>query len=128
LVHLPDHEIRFSAQQERAIQALLARFKASPFTPPTVKEAQAEVGEEIYNALTELRILLPVSPEVVFRREIYEQMVAEVRRLLEKNETISAAQVRDHFDTSRRYALALLEHLDRVGVTVREGDVRRLKK
>ena len=128
LVHLPDHEIRFSAQQERAIQALLARFKASPFTPPTVKEAQAEVGEEIYNALTELRILLPVSPEVVFRREIYEQMVAEVRRLLEKNETISAAQVRDHFDTSRRYALALLEHLDKVGVTVREGDVRRLKK
>jgi selenocysteine-specific elongation factor len=115
LVHLPDHEIRFSAQQERAIQALLARFKA-------------EVGEEIYNALTELRILLPVSPEVVFRREIYEQMVAEVRRLLEKNETISAAQVRDHFDTSRRYALALLEHLDKVGVTVREGDVRRLKK
>lgn len=128
LVHLPDHEIRFSAQQERAIQALLARFKASPSTPPTVKEAQAEVGEEIYNALTELRILLPVSPEVVFRREDYEQMVAEVRRLLEENETISAAQVRDNFDTSRRYALALLEHLDRVGVTVREGDVRRLKK
>jgi hypothetical protein len=36
--------------------------------------------------------------------------------------------VRDHFNTSRRYVLALLEHLDATGVTVREGDARRLRK
>ncbi|MBU2611374.1 MAG: SelB C-terminal domain-containing protein, partial [Chloroflexi bacterium] len=38
------------------------------------------------------------------------------------------ADVRDLFDTSRRYALALMEYLDSVGVTVRDGDSRRLKK
>jgi selenocysteine-specific elongation factor len=40
---------------------------------------------------------------------------------------VTAAEVRDHFNTSRRYVLALLEHLDATGVTVRDGDVRRLK-
>jgi len=37
------------------------------------------------------------------------------------------AEVRDRFHTSRKYALALLEHLDLTGVTVRIGDERRLK-
>jgi selenocysteine-specific elongation factor len=35
--------------------------------------------------------------------------------------------VRDRFKTSRRYALAFLEHLDATGITIREGDVRRLR-
>jgi selenocysteine-specific elongation factor len=54
-------------------------------------------------------------------------MIADVHSLLAQNGTITAAQVRDHFNTSRRYALAFLEHLDVIGVTLREGDVRRLK-
>jgi selenocysteine-specific elongation factor len=127
MVLLLGHEIRLNQMQERSVKDLLERFKSSPFTPPTIKETRAEVGEELYNALVDLKVLVPVSPEVVFRREDYEHMVAEVRRLLKKNETITAAEVRDHFDTSRRYALAFLEYLDKAGVTLRVGDVRRLK-
>jgi len=41
---------------------------------------------------------------------------------------LSAAQLRDHFNTSRRYTLALLEYLDGQGITIRDGDVRRLKQ
>lgn len=128
LVLRPGHEIRFGSQQESAIQALLARFAASPYSPPSVKETQAEVGEDVYNALIDMRILVPVSAEVVFRQEDYESMVAELINLLERRGTLTAAQTRDHFKTSRRYALALLEYLDAIGVTVREGDARRLKQ
>jgi len=46
---------------------------------------------------------------------------------LNKKGTITAAEVRDHFNTSRRYVLALLEYLDAQGITVRVGDTRRLK-
>jgi hypothetical protein len=34
---------------------------------------------------------------------------------------------RDLFGTTRKYAIALLQHLDREGVTVRIGEARRLK-
>jgi selenocysteine-specific elongation factor len=124
----PGHEIRFTPSQQRLVDGLQARFAASPYTPPSVKEAQAEAGEEVYNALLELGALVQVAPEVVFRREDYQRMVGEVRRLLQERGTLTAAGVRDHFNTSRKYALALLEHLDSVGMTVREGDARRLKK
>ena len=124
---LPGHEIRFSAEQQAKVNALLKKFAAAPFGPPSVKDCQAEVGEDVYAALLELGQLTQVSPEVVFRKADYEQMVAAVRSLLIQKGQITAAEARDLFQTSRKYALALLEHLDSVGVTRREGDFRRLK-
>ena len=40
---------------------------------------------------------------------------------------LTVAQVRDMFKASRKYALALMEHLDARGVTARVGDDRVLK-
>jgi selenocysteine-specific elongation factor len=128
LVRLPDHEIRFNPQQTKAIEQLIQRFAASPYTPPSVKESIAEVGEEVFNALITQKKLVSVSLDVVFRREDYERMVDEVRRLIQANGQLTAAEARDHFNTSRRYILALLEHLDAIGVTVRDGDARRLRR
>lgn len=127
LILIPGYQIRFTAQQERTVQRLLAKFAAAPYSPPTIKETQVEVGEDLYAALVDLEILVPVSAEVIFKKPDYEHMVAEVRSRLEKEGTITAAQVRDLFDTSRKYALAFLEHLDQEGITVREGDFRRLR-
>jgi selenocysteine-specific elongation factor len=127
LVYLPGHKVRFSPEQERATHALLDRFAASPYSPPPIKDVQAEVGEDLYNALVDLDYLTPVSSDVVFRRVDFDRMLADVRRLLEQHGTLTAAQVRDHFKTSRRYALAFLEHLDAAGITIRDGDVRRLR-
>lgn len=127
LISSPDHEIKFSPHQEQAVSMMQDRFQSSPFSPPSIKDTKAELGEDVYNALVELDILVPVSAEVVFRREDYNRMVAELEDLFRSQGTLSAAQVRDHFNTSRRYVLALLEHLDEIGLTIREGDVRRLR-
>jgi selenocysteine-specific elongation factor len=127
LVYRCGHTIQFNPEQQRRVDGLLSRFAASPYAPPTVKVCQSEVGADIYEALIDLGQLIPVAPDVVFRRQDYDHMIADVHSLLAQNGTITAAQVRDHFNTSRRYALAFLEHLDAIGVTLREGDVRRLK-
>lgn len=127
LILQPDHEISFNTQQEKNVEHLLRQFSASPNSPPSIKDSKSAVGDDIYQAMVDLGFLIPVSSEVVFRKEDYDQMVAEVQALLKEKDTISAAQMRDHFNTSRRYILALLEHLDEIGVTIRQGDVRRLK-
>jgi selenocysteine-specific elongation factor len=123
----PDHEILFSPEQEDAIASLQRRFVAAPYAPPSVKECQAELGEEVYAALLSSGELVQVSAEVVFSRQGYQQMVAEVRGMIEREGQIKASQVRDRFQTSRKYVLALLEHLDDIGITIRVGDVRRLR-
>jgi selenocysteine-specific elongation factor len=85
------------------------------------------VGEDVYQALVELGKLIPVSADVVFRQEDYQKMIDLVRAHFAKEPTLSAAQFRDQLNTSRRYVLAFLEHLDATSVTVREGDVRKLR-
>jgi selenocysteine-specific elongation factor len=127
IVRRVGYAIKFNPQQQRSVDGLLARFIASPFSPPTMKECLTEVGEELYNSMIDVGLLIPIPPDVVFRKQDYDLMLLEIVNLLKKKGTITAAEVRDYFNTSRRYVLALLEYLDAQGITVREGDARRLK-
>ena len=122
------HEVMFDSVQQAKVQALMRKLEQSPYTPPNVKEMQAEVGEEILNALIELDELRAVSSDIVFRAQDYDVIVSTIKQEILQNEKITLAEVRDLFNTSRKYAQALLEHLDATGVTVRDGDFRRLKQ
>ena len=122
------HEISFNGQEQAKVQELTRKFDTNPFSPPSVKECQAEVGEDVVNALIELDEFMTVSSDVIFRKRDYDLMVTEIRKTIELNGKITLAEVRDLFKTSRKYAQALLEHLDSNGVTVRDGDFRKLKK
>ena len=122
------YTINFNTQQQHSVDGLLTRFKEAPFSPPTVKECITEVGEEVFYAMLDLGLLIQISSDVVFRKQDYELMRSEIIDLLKSRGTITAAEVRDHFNTSRRYVLALLEHLDAQGITIRDGDIRHLKQ
>ena len=128
LLAKPEHEITFDNGQQARVQALIRKFEQNPFGPPGVKECQAEVGEEVLNALVEMNEFVMVSQDVVFRKEDYDTAVNKIRDVLAQNEKITLAQVRDLFKTSRKYAQALLEHLDATGLTIRDGDYRKLRK
>ncbi|HTX90752.1 MAG TPA: SelB C-terminal domain-containing protein, partial [Anaerolineales bacterium] len=126
-IALPGHIVHFSPFQQVKIDKLMARFAAAPYAPPSIKECQAEVGEDVLATLLEIGDLVAVSAEVVFRKTDYEKMVEEIRQAIRQRGQVSLAEVRDLLNTSRRYVQALLEHLDAAGITVRQGDVRRLK-
>jgi selenocysteine-specific elongation factor len=127
-VALPGHVVKFSPFQQVKVDRLMAQFAQAPYAPPSVKECQALAGEDIYSALLDFGDLLAVSDEVVFRSLDYQAMEQKIRLTLRQKGQISLAEVRDLFQTSRRYAQALLEYLDTIGVTVRDGDFRREKK
>jgi len=122
------HEIQFNGQEQAKVQTLMRTFEQNPFSPPSMKECQVEAGDEIVNALIESNRLIAVSSDVIFRKQDYDLMVDKIRNTLETNEKITLAEVRDMFKTSRKYAQALLEHLDTTGVTMRDGDFRKLKR
>ncbi len=128
LVAKVGHKVRLDANQQAKAQALMSKFAQNPYSPPSLKECQAEAGEELVNALIELGELTAVSSEVVFRKQDYDSMNRKVRLALEQKGQITLAEVRDLFNTSRKYAQALLEHLDAQGVTRRDGDYRKLRK
>jgi selenocysteine-specific elongation factor len=124
LVFRPGHEVRFSDSQKKQVDALMKRFSADPYKPPSIIDAQEAVGEDVYFALVDLDRLVPLTKTIVFRCEDYDHMLAELRAHFASPKGFSLGDFRDHFSTSRKYALAFLEHLDDLGVTRRGEDVR----
>jgi selenocysteine-specific elongation factor len=122
------HAIKFDAQDQDRVEALMRRFDQNPFSPPGAGECESEVGGEILRALLELDDLIAVSVDVIFRKTDYDSMKMKIRQTMERNGKLTLAEVRDLFNTSRKYAQALLEHFDATGFTVRDGDFRKLRK
>jgi selenocysteine-specific elongation factor len=126
-VALAEFEAALDEQSQGQAQALLQEFARNPYAPPSAKQCIEKVGEEVFRHLLDKGDLIAVSGEVVFARQTYEGMLEAIKARLHERGEISVAEVRDMFQTSRKYALPLMEHLDRIGVTVRVGDVRRLR-
>jgi len=125
-VSLKSHRIELEDNEKIVVDQLLLKFDSKPYAPPSLKETKQEIGDDLVRFLLESGALVQVSEDVLFKADTYGEMVDRVKEDLKENGMLSVADVRDKFDTSRKYALALMEHLDAVGVTVREGDLRRL--
>ena len=121
------HEIRFNQAEQAQVQKLMRKFELNPYSTPSVKECQNEVGEEVVNALLELKQLVAVSSDVIFRSIDYDELVEKLRLTIQQKGQVSLAEVRDLFKTTRKYAQALLEYMDSTGITIRDGDFRRLR-
>jgi len=127
VVRVPEHAVQFSPEQRADIQRLMARFHEKPYAPPSFAESMAEVGADVLGALLDEGRLVRVSEDVLLGAEAYEQMVEWVIGEIKRGGQVTAAQVRDHFGTSRKYVIALLEHLDDQKITRRVGDSRVLR-
>jgi selenocysteine-specific elongation factor len=123
----PDFRIAFTSEQQMQVDGLLAAFRREPFTPPSVAESTAMTGPEIISALLYQGVLVRLSEDVLLLRETYEEMTLRIMAFIKQHGSMTVAQVRDEFNTSRRYALAIMEHLDERKVTRRVGDERVLR-
>jgi selenocysteine-specific elongation factor len=121
-VALPGHERQPSKAQRVAIDKLVAAFAAAPYTPPSVKEATEIVGDQVLAALIDNGDLRLVAADVLFAPEVYHEWLEAVRGWLAVEGRANVRMLRDRFSTSRKYALAVLEQLNALGITKRDGD------
>ncbi len=124
-IRLHDHQIVFTDAQRAKVDQLQKLLREQAFTPPSIEEMNRLAGEDVVRALLDLRELINVSDKIAFARASYDHMVAEIRKHILDQGEINAKTVRDAFGASRKYAIAMLEHLDSLGVTQRIGDERK---
>ena len=124
---LGSHEIVFTKTDEENVQKIIENFKTDPYSPPTLNELKVENGDDLIDAMISAGRLVQVSDDIVFLPETYHSMLQTARDFLGKEKKITLAQFRDLFNTSRKYALAFLEHMDKEGITVRKDDYRVIK-
>ena len=123
-VSLPGRSPLLSPAQQAEADAYLQALAANPYAPPKDRSP----APDLVTYLEEAGRVVSTSDGVVFAAEAYREMVERVTEHLRREGTITLAQVRDMFGTSRKYAQALLEHLDRQHVTRRVGDERVLRE
>jgi selenocysteine-specific elongation factor len=117
---LPGHAIRLTPAQQAKVDAFLKSLADSPYSPP----AEAMPGPDLLNMLVEQGKVVKVSDNVAFATPAYREMVEKIKGRIKSNGKVGLGEVRDMFGTSRKYAQALLEYLDREKVTRRVGDER----
>jgi selenocysteine-specific elongation factor len=118
VLRLPEHSVVVSDEQQAAMDAFVARMESDPFPveqPKIAPELLALLGEQA-------RIVR--AGEVTFDAATWARLQAQVVDHLRANGKVTMAEVRDLQGTSRKYALAVLEHLDDLKVTRRQGDER----
>ncbi len=127
ILRRPGFRITFTPEQQARADALLAAFRRQPFTPPSFAESAALADGEIISALMYQGLLVRLTEDVLFLKETYDTLVARIVAFIKERGSMTVAQVRDEFNTSRKYALAIMEHLDERRVTRRVGDERVLR-
>jgi selenocysteine-specific elongation factor len=132
-VCLPGHEVSMNAEDEALADRILAALRDGGTKPPSRKELESghkispKRLDSVLSVLVERGTAVKVSTDLVFAREVLEDVEERLKTRLREVSRVTAADFRDLIDASRKYSIPLLDHFDRTGVTVRTGDYRRLK-
>ena len=122
-VHLPDHLVVLSPDMEIKSESYLKILEKDLYSPPTDQAPDPE----LLAAMVEMGKVVKVNESVVFSASAYEQLVESIKNHIISQGSITVADARTMFDTSRKYILPLLEYLDQQRITQRIGDERVLR-
>jgi selenocysteine-specific elongation factor len=132
-ISIVGYEAKLKPEDQQLIQEIESVFKKSGFSPPLEEEIRLKQGvnpkhfKNVIHSLFESGALVRLSKKVVFHRDSVESARKIVLEHLQKNKHITVAELRDKLKLSRKYATAILEYLDAIGLTKREQDVHILK-
>ncbi len=124
LFRLPGFSISLSKEQDSAINELVERFNNAGYQPPSAKEVIEIIGEDLFQYLIDSKRMVALSDSVIFLPSQIQEITKKTIDLLTERTQFTVADFRDYLDTSRKYAVALLEFMDRKKVTQRKGDIR----
>jgi len=119
-VRLPEFAVKLNSQQQAEIDSFRRSLLANPYAPALEKLP----APDLLALLVDRGQVVKLSETVVISRQAYDEMTGKILARLQAKGKVTLAEVRDMFQTSRKYAQALLEYLDGQKITRRVGDER----
>ncbi|WP_313306318.1 SelB domain-containing protein, partial [Stutzerimonas balearica] len=133
-LHLPDHQVRLSEPEEALRARLWPQLEAGRFDPPWVRDLARELGVEeaqmrlLLRKLARLGQLQQVVKDLFYPEHTLRELAATVLELEAQQGVIRAAAFRDRIGLGRKRSIQLLEHFDRIGLTRRFGNERKVRR
>jgi len=130
LVHLPGRGIVMKDEEAESRKIIEQAFASAGLKVPGLKDVLGGLkidkarAQKIVTLLLREKLLIKVSDELVFHRNALDQLRSALAAQKAKTPKIDVARFKDLAGVSRKYAIPLLEYLDRERVTKRVGNER----
>jgi selenocysteine-specific elongation factor len=130
---LADHRPTFQDQDAKHLEVVEALFRQRAFQPPSVEELVQATSlppatvQKTLKLLREHQQIVLVGEGLLFHREAIERVRQLLIEYLRKEGRLESVQFKYLLDTTRKYALPLLDYFDKIGVLRRDGNTRYLK-
>lgn len=123
LARRPGFEVVYTKEQKKQRDAIETALLDSRYAPPSLKELCPDKKcLALIDSMEDCVIRL--DSDIVMHRSHFDEATRLMLEFAKANGSISLAQFRDLLETSRKYAVALLDFYDKVGITRRQEDVR----
>jgi selenocysteine-specific elongation factor len=132
LVRLPGHGAVMKDEEADSKKKIEEAFAAAGLKVPALHEVIAGLkidkarAQKIVTLLLRERVLVKISDELVFHHAALQELRRQIAALKANSAKIDVARFKDLTGVSRKYAIPLLEYLDRERVTRRVGDMREI--
>jgi len=130
LVHLPGRGVEMKEEEAESRKTIEQAFASAGLKVPALQDVLAGLkidkgrAHKLVTLLLREKLLIKVSDDLVFHRVVLDQLRTSLAAQRAKNPRINVAAFKDLTGVSRKYAIPLLEYLDREHVTKRVGDER----
>jgi selenocysteine-specific elongation factor len=131
---LPSHSSTFQDEDAQLLEAIETFYREKAFAPPSLDEvvqhttAARPKVEKLLKVLHEHERLVRVDGGLMFHRDAVARAREIVLTHFGKESRLESVDFKYLLDTTRKFALPLLDHLDRIGVTRRVGNTRYLRE
>ena len=132
-LRLASHQVQLSGQEKVLMDKIKKILGEQPLAPPDLKEVEKQAGvprnrlSEVIRLLERDGSVVRITTDMYFLGSSIEGLRATLVQFLTEKGEMNAAAFRDLIGSSRKYTIPLLEYFDRVGLTIRIGDIRKLK-
>jgi len=132
LVRLPGQGVVMKDEEAESKKKIEEAFSSAGLKVPALHEVLAGLkidrvrAQKIVTLLLREKALIKISDELVFHRTALEELRRQLAARKSKSSTIDVAAFKDMTGVTRKYAIPLLEYLDRERVTRRVGDSRQI--
>jgi selenocysteine-specific elongation factor len=132
LARLPGHGVVMKDEESESKMKIERAFASAGLKVPALSEVIAGLkvdkvrAQKIVTLLLRDKLLIKVSDELVFHRGALEDLRRQMAAYKVKSAKIDVAKFKELTGVTRKYAIPLLEFLDRERVTRRVGDVREI--
>jgi len=131
-VQLSGRKVKLTAEKETLAARIDGIFQKARFKPPTVAElpgildAKPETVNTIVAFLIESEKLTDLGRGCLLHTDMMAEGNRLLRELLGGGKALKMSEMREAFNSTRKFMIPLMEHFDRKRITIRDGDFRKL--